>query len=166
MEAESILGVYAQLAVFIVGLSGIAGVVGHRATGNWQIADYSRFWTMMTSGFLLLFQSLFPILLHSFSRTPEPVWGWSSAVVALIVCGSLAWRFAIRKRTQTDPRFSVIHWWLATAFQVAIAIVLILNAASLGFKGTFAPYLLAMFLTLALSCMLFIRLLVVALPRS
>ena len=166
MEAEPILGVYAQLAVFIVGLSGIAGVVGHRATGNWQIADYFRFWTMMTSGFLLLFQALFPILLHSFSLTPEAVWGWSSAAVALIVCGLLSWRLANHKRQQPDPRFSVIVWWLGTTLQTAIAIILILNAASLGFKGTFAPYLLAMSLTLALSCMAFIRLLIVALPRS
>lgn len=166
MEAEPILGVYAQLAVFIVGLSGIAGVVGHRATGNWQIADYYRFWTMMASGFLLLFQALLPIVLNYFSVTPQAVWRWSSAAVALIVCGLLAWRFANHKRAQADPKFSVIVWWLGTTLQIAIAIILIFNAASLGFRATFAPYLLAMFLTLALSCMAFIRLLIVALPRS
>ena len=166
MEAEPILGVYAQLAVFIVGLSGIAGVVGHRATGNWQIADYYRFWTMMASGFLLLFQALFPILLHYFSPTSEAVWGWSSAAVALIVFGQLSWRFANHKRQHADPKFSLFVWWLGTALQIAIAIILTLNAAGLGFKGTFPPYLLAMFLTLAQSCMAFIRLLVVALPRG
>ena len=166
MEAESILGVYAQLAVFIVGLSGIVGVVGYRATGNWHITDYFRFWTMMTAGFLLLFQSLFPILLHYFSLTPEAVWRWSSATVALMVCCLLSWRLAHHKRQQAHSDFSVIVWWLGTTLQIAVAIILILNAASLGFKGTFPPYLLAMSLTLALSCMSFIRLLVVALPRG
>ena len=166
MEAEPILGVFAQLAVVIVGLSGIVGVVGSRATGNWQIADYYRFWIMMASGFVLLFQALFPIVLHYFSLTPQAVWGWSSAAVALMVCGQLYWRFANYKRAHSDPRFITFTWWLGTTLQSAAAIILILNAAGLGFKGTFAPYLLAMSLTLALSCLTFIRLLIVALPRN
>ena len=166
MEAEPILGVFAQLAVVIVGLSGIAGVVGSRASGNWQIADYYRFWIMMASGFVLLFQALFPIVLHYFSLTPRAVWGWSSAAVALMVCGQLYWRFANYKQAHSDPRFITSTWWLGTTLQSAAAIILILNAAGLGFKGTFAPYLLAMSLTLALSCLTFIRLLIVALPRN
>jgi hypothetical protein len=46
-----------------------------------------------------------------------------------------------------------------------VTVILILNAVGLGFKGTFAPYLLALSLVLAQSCMAFIRLLIVALPR-
>lgn len=166
MEAEPILGVYAQLAVVIVGLSGIAGVAGHRATGNWQRADHFRFWLLMSSGFILLFQALFPIILHHFSLTPQAVWGWSSAVVALIVCGQLGWRLVNLKRAHADPRFNVITWGLGMTMQMSAAIILILNATGLGFKGTFAPYLLAMSLTLAQSCLAFIRLLIVATPRS
>jgi hypothetical protein len=166
MEAEAILGVYAQLAVVMVGLSGIAGVAGHRAAGNWQIADHFRFWTLMASGFLLLFQALFPIILHHFSLTPQAVWGWSSAVVALIVSGQLCWRLANFKRTQADPRFNVITWGLGSTMQICAVIILTLNAAGLGFKGTFAPYLLAMSLILAQSCLAFIRLLIVAMPRN
>ncbi len=161
MEAEPILGVYAQLAVLIVGLSGIVGVAGNRATGNWQIADYPRFWTMMASGFSLLFQAIFPIILLHFSLTPHAVWVWSSATAALIVCGQLYWRWA-----HVDPRFNVFLWWFNHILQIAVIVILILNALSLGFKGTFAPYLLAMSLVLAQSCMQFVRLLIVALPRS
>ena len=166
MEAEPILGVFAQLAVFIVGLSGIVGVVGSRITGNWQIADYTRFWTMIASGFLLLFQALFPILLHYFSLTPQAVWSWSSAAAALLVCGQLYWRLAHLRRIHADPEFNAFLFWWSAALQIIAAIVLILNTAGLGFKGTFAPYLLAMFLTLAVSCQVFVRLLVVALPRK
>jgi hypothetical protein len=53
MEAEAILGVFAQLSVVMVGLSGIAGVMGHRAAGNWQLADYQRFWTLLASKTLI-----------------------------------------------------------------------------------------------------------------
>jgi hypothetical protein len=166
MEAEPILGVFAQLAVFIVGLSGIVGVVGSRITGKWQIADYTRFWTMIASGFILLFQALLPILLHYFSLTPHAVWGWSSAAAALLVCGQLYWRLAHLRRSQADPEFNAFLFLGSAVLQIVAAIVLILNAAGLGFKGTFAPYLLAMFLTLAVSCQLFIRLLIVALPRN
>jgi hypothetical protein len=166
MEAEPILGVYAQLAVLIVGLSGIVGVAGNRATGNWQIADYSRFWTMMTSGFSLLFQAIFPMILLHFSITPQAVWVWSSVVAALIVCGHLYWRSALYKSVHMDPRFSVILWWFNNTLQIAVIVILIVNAVGLGFKGTFAPYLLAMSLVLAQSCMAFVRLLIVALPRS
>jgi len=166
MEAEPILGVFAQLAVFIVGLSGIVGVVGSRITGKWQIADYTRFWTMIASGFILLFQALLPILLHYFSLTPHAVWGWSSAAAALLVCGQLYWRLAHFRRSHADPEFNAFLFWGSAVLQIVAAIVLILNAAGLGFKGTFAPYLLAMFLTLAVSCQVFIRLLFVALPRN
>ena len=165
MEAEPILGVYAQLAVLIVGLSGIVGVAGNRATGNWQIADYSRFWTMMVSGFSLLFQAIFPIILLHFSLTPQAVWVWSSATAALIVCGHLYWRWALYKSANVDPRFNVFLWWFNNILQIAVTVILILNAVGLGFKGTFAPYLLAVSLVLAQSCMAFIRLLIVALPR-
>jgi len=50
--------------------------------------------------------------------------------------------------------------------QVAASVVLILNATGIGFRETFAPYLLAMSLVLALSCLAFIRLLGMSLPRS
>jgi hypothetical protein len=64
-----------------------------------------------------------------------------------------------------DPRFNVFLWWLNNILQIAVTVILILNAVGLGFKGTFAPYLLALSLVLAQSCMAFIRLLIVALPR-
>jgi hypothetical protein len=166
MEAEPILGVFAQLAVFIVGLSGIVGVVGSRVKGNWQIADFTRFWTMMASGFLLLFQALLPILLHYFSLTPHAVWGWSSAAAALLLCGVLYWRLAHFRLSHADPEFNPFLFWESVALQTVAAIVLILNTTGLGFERTFAPYLLAMFLILAVSCQLFIRLLIVALPRN
>ena len=166
MAAEQILGVFAQLAVVIVGLTGIAGVVGSRASGTWQIADYFRFWLMIASGFILLFLALFPIVLHYFSLTPRAVWGWSSAAAALMLCAQLYWRSVNYKRAHSDPRFIAWTWWLGTTLQSAAAIILILNAVGLGFKGTFAPYLLAMFLILALSCLAFVRLIMVAMPRN
>ena len=166
MEAESILGVYAQLAVFIVGLSGIIGVVGHGTSKEWITADYLRFRTMIASGFVLLFQSVFPIILLHFALTPRAVWGWSSAVMALIVCTQQAWRYANYSKSRVDPKYNFFTWWLGTALQVSASVVLVLNAAGIGFKGTFAPYLLAMSLILALSCLAFIRLLSMSLPRG
>ena len=166
MEAEPILEVYAQLAVLIVGLSGIVAVAGNRATGGWQIADYARFWTMIGSGFLLLFQSIFPIILLHFSLAPHAVWVSSSIAAAPIVCGQLYWRWALSKRARLDPRHNLVIWWSNNGLQIAVFVILALNAVGLGFKGTFAPYLLAMSLVLVQSCMAFIRLLIVALPRS
>lgn len=166
MEAEPILGVFAQLAVFIVGLSGIVGVVGSRATGNWQIADHIRLWSMLASGFSLLFQAIFPLILHYFSLTPQAVWVGSSAVAALIVCGQQCWRWILYKRVRADPAFNVFLWRFNSTLLIAAAVIFVLNAVGLGFKGTFAPYLLAMSLELTHSCTAFIRLLVVALPRT
>ncbi|MDH4095040.1 MAG: hypothetical protein OEV81_09655 [Betaproteobacteria bacterium] len=166
MEAEPILGVYAQLAVFIVGLSGIIGVVGRGANDSWIAADYLRFRTMIASGFVLLFQSILPIILLHFALSPRAVWGWSSAVMALIVCSQQVWRYSNYSRSRVDPKYNVFTWWLGTALQVSASVVLILNAAGIGFNGTFAPYLLAMSLVLALSCLAFIRLLSMSLPRG
>ena len=166
MEAGAILGVFAQLAVVIVGLSGIVAVAGSRATGNWQRADHYRFWAMMASGFSLLFQSIFPLILHHFSLTSETVWVWSSAAAALLVCGLLFWRWRGYTRAHEDPRFNMLVWWFNNALQGTAAVVLILNTVGLVFQGTFAPYLLAMSLLLAHSFSAFVRLLVVALPRT
>lgn len=166
MEAEPILGVYAQLAVFIVGLSGIVGVVSQQATGNWQIADTLRFRTMMASGFLLLFQSVLPLILLHFALTPGAVWVWSSAAMALVVGGQQIWRYANYSRSRSDPRYNFFTWWLGSALQTSTLVVLVLNAARVGFRGEFAPYLLAMSLILALSCLAFVRLLGVAMPRN
>jgi len=52
------------------------------------------------------------------------------------------------------------------ALLVSAAVILILNTVGLVFQGTFAAYLLAMSLVLANSFAVFVRLLVVALPRT
>lgn len=165
MEAEPILSVFAQLAVFIVGLSGIVGVVSQQASGSWQVADTLRFRTMMASGFLLLFQSILPIILLHFSLSPPAVWLWSSAAMALVVGSQQVRRYANYSRSRSDPRYNVFTWWLGSALQSCAFLVLVLNATGLGFSTGFAPYLLAMSLVLALSCLAFIRLLSVAMPR-
>ena len=166
MEAGAILGVFAQLAVVIVGLSGIVAVAGSRATGNWQIADYYRFWSMMASGFSLLFQSILPMILHHFSLTSQSVWVWSGAAAALLVCGQLYWRWGGYRQAHQDPKFNMYLWWFNNALQGTAAVILVLNSVGLVFRGTFAPYLLAMSLMLTHSFSAFIRLLVVALPRT
>src|SRR5262245_54318509 len=112
MEAESVLGIYAQLSVVIVGLSGIAGVIGHRAAGNWLVADYYRFWTMMASGFILLFQSVLPLILHNLSVTERAVWGWSSGLVAVLVLGQIYWRLVNVRRVGADTRFLWLFLWV------------------------------------------------------
>ena len=166
MEAGTILGVYAQLAVVIVGLSGIVAVAGSRATGNWQIADHYRFWTMMASGFTLLFQSIFPLILHHFSPTSQSVWAWSSAAAALLVSVNLIWRWRGFKRAHEDPKFRMSIGYIHNTLLASAAVILILNTVGLVFQGTFAAYLLAMSLVLANSFSVFVRLLVVALPRT
>ena len=166
MEPGTILGVFAQLAVVIVGLSGVVAVAGSRAIGKWRIADYMRFWTMIASGFLLLFQSIFPLILHHFSPSSPSVWAWSSVVAALLVCADLCWRLLNFKRSQEDASFNVFGFWLNNALLGSAAVILILNMAGVVFHGTFAPYLLAMSLVLAHSFSAFVRLLVVALPRT
>lgn len=166
MDAEPILGVYAQLAAVILGLSGIAGVIGGRAAGNWQLADHYRFWTMMASGFLLLFQAILPVVLLRFGIASRSVWIWSSATIAVIVLAQLYWRFGNFKEARADSKYNALGWWVGMTLQVSASTILLLNATNLGFKTGFAPYLLAMSLTLALSCLAFLRLLIVAVPRS
>lgn len=166
MEPGAILGVFARLAVVIVGLSGIVAVAGSRRTGNWQIADHYRFWSMMASGFALLFQSIFPMILHHFSLPPHSVWVGSSAAAALLVCAQLYWRLGEYRQAHEDPKFNMFWWWFNNAVQGVAAVILVLNSVGLVFHGTFAPYLLAMSLMLTHSFSAFIRLLVVALPRT
>ena len=49
MEAENVLILFAELAIAIVGFSGIVAVLGQRAFGSWSKSDIGRMGVMLVA---------------------------------------------------------------------------------------------------------------------
>ncbi len=82
MEGAEILQLLAELAVGVLGFSGVVAVLGRRSAGEWSPVDRSRFFVMVWTTALVLVYSLIPFLLHHGGIAGPPLWGWCSAIAA------------------------------------------------------------------------------------
>lgn len=164
MEGASILELIAELAVALLGFSGIVVAIGGRLRGGFSAADRSRFVTMVLFGALVVVLALFPFALHHGGLDPDALWGWSSGVGAA-TC--LFFNLAMRRAT-TDATVRII-WSDPTVSKAAVVIgvvsmwvsilVLVANASGLILDRTFPPYLNSVLLLFGQSLFSFVRLL-------
>ena len=64
MEGAGILQLLAELAIGVIGFSGVVAVLGRRGAGEWQELDRFRFFFMIRSATFVLSLSLIPFLFH------------------------------------------------------------------------------------------------------
>ena len=162
MEYAGVLELIAELAVAVLGFSGVVAVLGRRSEGEWTQLDRIRFFSMvrLTVGVLVLAVLPFPFLFAGF--TGEQTWGWSSAIgaafmglylVATFPDGVLSKGFLTAQGTSR----------LAVAYSLTSAVISLalftMNAAGIGLERSFTPYLVATLLTFGTPIVLFIRLL-------
>lgn len=158
IEQQALLNEIAQLALAVVGFSGIVVVLGQRSVGSWSKADIGRMSVMMTTAFRTLFAALFPLVLIQFGLADAIVWGWSSGIVALI--GIFAIVRIARYARSIDADEHHIPWLQTTMlFLSFISIVInVLNAAGIVFDRSFGPYFLTLMIAFGMSCIYFVRL--------
>ena len=165
MENAGVLQLLAELALGVLGFSGVVAVLGRRSAGEWAPIDRVRFFTMISLAGLVLLLALLPFPFHSAGFASQPIWGWCSGVGAiLLVCNGVATRIFYPAPTGvfTDPGTSR----LATAY-IAPAIIgalflFAMNATGIGLEHSATPYLVAVLLTFGVPVLLFIRLLYTA----
>jgi hypothetical protein len=161
LQGSDILIVIAEVAAAFAGFAGIVSIFRHRASGAWDPPDAYRFRFMVELSLCTVAFALLPFIIHHFGVAPRVVWSSCSALlglmyVALLVLGR------IRARHLRGGPGVKIHRGLMT-FAVSGAIVslvlLVLNALRIGFDGEFGPYLAGLAWLLAISGIMFLRLL-------
>lgn len=73
----------AQVAITLVGFTGIVIAFGERARDNWTAEDKLRLYTMLYPTITAFFCSFVPIVLVYFSSSIETTWRLSNAVLGL-----------------------------------------------------------------------------------
>ncbi len=171
MEGAEILQLLAELAVGVLGFSGVVAVLGRRSAGEWSPVDRSRFFVMVWTTALVLVSSLIPFLLHHGGIAGPPLWGWCSAIAAAAWTLMLAVGLSIGSFMFVNPsmpgvsKLASLYVWPS---MFVTPLLLALNALAIGFDRTFAPYLAALLLAFGSPIILFIRLLYSAIgpPRA
>jgi len=80
----------AQIAITIIGFSGIVIVFGERAVSEWTGEERLRIYALITPTLTALFCSFVPILISAFSLSSDAVWRSSNAVLGLAHFANLA----------------------------------------------------------------------------
>jgi hypothetical protein len=165
VQGAGTLELLAELAVAVLGFSGVVAVLGRRASGDWTELDRTRFRNMVHTAVLALVLSLLPLPIRSAGFGEPTVWGWSSGIgtvlCVLFLVPSLT--DVTRRWPWSNPAVSKPALVYVLCARLGAPLLLGLNAAGIAFARAATPYLLACLLTFGMSVVLFVRLLEVEL---
>jgi hypothetical protein len=80
----------AQVAITLIGFSGIVIVIGERSISKWTPEEWLRFYALIAPTLTAFFCSFVPILIGMVSKEPDTVWRLSNAVLGLAHLANLA----------------------------------------------------------------------------
>lgn len=162
MQGAGTLELLAELAVAVLGFSGVVAALGRRASGEWSRLDRMRFRGMVRIALFVLVLSLLPFPLDSAGLAASQVWGWSSGIgLLLFVLVSVSLEVHSTPLRSLWSNAGVSKSALGYAFAVLFAapILLGLNAAGVVLQRSATPYLVAVLLLFGVSLAFFLRLL-------
>lgn len=94
---EELLFTIAEIAVALIGFSGVVTVLGHRGQGNWQAAEKVRLQAMVEPSIIALFGALSPATLGLILESGDSLWRLSNALVlAMHLVGFTAYTLRAR----------------------------------------------------------------------
>lgn len=141
MKSYELLQTIGEVAVALVGFSGVVAVLGHRGRGSWSPAELLQLRTLVEPGLVALFGSLLPGTVRLAFESEAMVWRLSSATLALLgVAGVVA--FVARSRSATTTHGQRVLLVLA---------VLAVGAQMLAAAGVLVQYELVFVLGLMLA---------------
>jgi hypothetical protein len=170
MENAETLRLVAELAIGVLGFSGVVAVLGRRGAGEWAPIDRLRFLTMVHSAAIVLVLAVLPFPFHSAGFVDEAIWGWCSGIAAIL----LVLMFVAGRVVNPPPKGAFTAPGtsrLARAYAVPAPFVALsvfgINAIGIGFARSETPYLVAVLILFGVPVVLFIRLLHTAIgPRT
>jgi len=164
------LELIAELAVAVLGFSGVVVVLGQRSTDEWSELERIRFRGMITTASIVLALSLLPAPLVSAEMEGSRIWFWSSVAGGLIALAgpisSLA--HSRRARLWSNPQVNKVSLVYGFASAYSAPALLFLNASGVLFGPVFTPFLIAVLILFGAAILSFVRLLSDAFttPRS
>jgi len=155
LQESELLVTIAQVAIGLAGFSGVAGVIGERTGSTVPAVQGALLRLMIESSLLAAGFSLLPIVLFHVGCAPELLWRLAAAISLLAFTAQfgLAMRRGLRiiRAGAGQPRA-----WGAAVTLIAVAVMLLLGAATLGFASS-SFYVAALFLQVVLSGGSFVR---------
>jgi hypothetical protein len=162
MQGAGTLELLAELAVAVLGFSGVVAALGPRASGEWSNLDRVRFRGMVRIAVFVLVLSLLPFPLENAGLSAAQVWGWSSGIgflLCVLALVSLQVHSLSPRSLWSNPGVSRFALAYAGAALLAAPIILGLNAAGVVLQRTATPYVVALLLLFGVSLAFFLRLL-------
>jgi hypothetical protein len=152
VEQRDLLVTAAQVAVGLAGFTGVASALGNRATDT----DVQRLRLMGLLSYSLLAAafSVLPLVLSAMSIGETFLWQIASAIYLAVSLSRLlpAWRRAL-----PVARASQGSWYLVPSLLVAPNVFLFLGVFGFATPSPISCYVLAVYLHLVLSGLLFLR---------
>ena len=162
MENAGILQLVAELALGVLGFSGVVAALGRRSAGEWAPIDRVRFFGMIRITALVLVFSVMPFPFYSAGLASEVIWAWCSGLAAvLLVLSSVAARLldSSPNGVFTDPGTSRLALAYVVPAYLGALLLFGVNAIGVGLEHSATPYLVALLLMFGIPVVLFIRLL-------
>ena len=156
MDTQGVLIGLAQIAIALIGFSGLVSVFRRSANGVWR--PDARFWTLLTTATGSLFFSLLP--LPFLQAALSPFWTWSACsgifAVFLVASATLTVR-DLRQRLGKGEYYKSKITIFFIAINVVLVVTLVLNFFGLAWGPAFTPYLASLAFYLFGATLAFIR---------
>ena len=161
LQDSDLLQTIAEVAVAILGFTGVVAFLGQRAQGAWRTVDLFRLNQLLAAGIAALLFAFLPILLFKLGASESATWRISSGLMAVYFGGALfVSRSAIRNLPETEGS-EIVPWILSLILMLnaAVLVLQVLCAAGVAYAGSSAPMLVGLVYLLAFASFQFVRLL-------
>jgi len=146
LPQESILFIYAQVAVLFAGFGGVSVVIGGLRTD----VERARLRNVVFTAILLLLMSLFPLLPNQLGAAPEVTWRIGTGLFAAITIAFYAGSGDLKlfKKAKKLDQFLIVGDIVLLVFMVVVTAGYLLESAA-------SAYLIALFWNLFSACIMF-----------
>jgi hypothetical protein len=153
MAWESALGSVIEVAIALVGFSGIVAAVGRRGAGHWSPVDQLRLRILLTAGGAALSFAFLPFTMID-AIDPALVWRLCSGLMAMWLIGIMGYR--LRQTSKLGITQAVGYYRSVIIIQIGVVAMLVANAF---WFASSSLYVVAVFWQTAIAFMTFVALL-------
>ncbi|KPK57583.1 MAG: hypothetical protein AMS21_11305 [Gemmatimonas sp. SG8_38_2] len=153
MEGADLLPTLAEIAVAFAGFASLVSILGGRSSGDQLVANLVRLRGMLQSAIVVLAFSFAPFLPAKFGASAEVSWRTAGAVYALAMLAPIPFQYPRILSSPVNSRVAVSIGLM----QIVAGLALAASVATLSSNVVVGAYHFALFVGLATSSVLFMR---------
>ena len=162
MEIQELLIGLAQIAIALIGFSGLVFIFRGRGDKTWRPGN--RFYTLITTGSGCLIFSLLPLAFLHGGMSSFVTWSACSGLFAAFLAVSWAWLYIeLVRRIGAGQYYKSAITVAFTAGHAIAVVVLVLNTLGIAWQPSFPPYLASLMLYFLWGSMIFVRIIYIGL---